>query len=140
MIATAIFVATLLVFAFLSSAAGWPNPTSGWTIAVGVALGLALLRVIGPLLDYLREAGGKFETPFLKLDFAGAARATVISGQPWLLSDDLIRKSPSVPESGMVNWSEVHKVSLVNQRSCLTLRTVELGTQPGFSQLQPLRL
>ena len=98
-VAIAIFVATMLAFALLSSAAGWPNATSGWPVAVGVALVLAFLRVLGPVLDYLREAGAKLETPLVKLDFAGAARVVSASGRPWVLSDDLIRKSPSVPDS-----------------------------------------
>jgi hypothetical protein len=101
LLAAAIFVAIILVFAFLSSAAGWPNATSGWPIAIGIALVLALLRVIGPVLDYLRQTGAKLETPFLKLDWAGAARATVITQQPWVLSDDLIRRSSSVPDSAI---------------------------------------
>jgi hypothetical protein len=100
-VAVAIFVAAMLGFAFLSSASGWPNAINGWPIAVGVALVLALLRVIGPALDYLRQAGAKLETPFLKLDLAGAARATVIAQQPWVLFDDLVRRTSTVPESGI---------------------------------------
>ena len=100
-VAAAIFVAIMLAFAFLSSAAGWPNAANGWPLAAGVALVLALLRVIGPVLDYLRQAGAKLETPFIKLDFAGAARVVGETGQPWILSDDLIRKSPSVPDSAL---------------------------------------
>jgi hypothetical protein len=100
-VAAAIFVVAMLVFALLSSAVGWPNATSGWPIAVGVSLVLALLRAIGPVIDYLRQAGAKLETPFLKLDLAGAARVTVIAQQPWVFSDDLVRKSSSLPESGL---------------------------------------
>jgi hypothetical protein len=101
MVTAAIFVAAMLAFALLSSVAGWPNAASGWPVAVGVSLVLALLRIIGPVLDYLRQTGAKLETPFLKLDLAGAARATVTVQQPWVLSDGLIRKSSSVPESGI---------------------------------------
>jgi hypothetical protein len=100
MVTAAIFVATMLAFASLSSTAGWPNAANGWPLAVGVALVLALLRVIGPVLD-LRQAGAKLETPFIKLDFAGTARVVGATGQPWILSDDLIRKSPSVPDSAL---------------------------------------
>ncbi len=46
-------------------------------------------------------SGSKLETPFLKLDLAGAARATVIVQQPWVLNDGAIRKSSTVPESGI---------------------------------------
>lgn len=99
MVAAAIFLASMLAFAFLSSAAGWPNATSGWPVAVGVSLVLAFLRIIGPILDYLRQAGAKLDTPLIKLDFAGAAQVVVATSQSWVLSDDLIRKSPSVPDS-----------------------------------------
>jgi hypothetical protein len=99
--AIAIFVAAVLTFALLSGAAGWPNATSGWPLAVGVALALALLRATGPALDYLQQVGAKVETPFLKLDFAGVARVAGAPGQPWVLSDDLIRKSPSIPDSAL---------------------------------------
>jgi hypothetical protein len=101
MTAAAIFVAAMLVFAFISNVAGWPNATSGWPIAVGVALVLALLRVAGPVLEYLRQAGAKLETPFIKLDFAGTVQVAATTGQAWVLSDDMIRKSPSVPESAL---------------------------------------
>lgn len=102
MAAAAIFVVAILAFAFLSAAVGWPNAASGWPIAVGVSLVLALLRIVGPALDYLQQTGvAKLETPFLKLDFAGAARATVIVQQPWVLSDGATRKSSTVPESGI---------------------------------------
>jgi hypothetical protein len=99
--AIAIFVVAMLTFALLSGAAGWPNATSGWPLAVGVALALALLRATGPALDYLQQVGAKVETPFLKLDFAGVARVAGAPGQPWVLSDDLIRKSPSIPDSAL---------------------------------------
>jgi hypothetical protein len=100
-VAVGIFILAMLAFAFLSSVAGWPNATSGWPVAVGVALILALLRSIGPLIDLLRQSGAKLETPFLKLDLAGAAQVSVIPGQPWVLSDDLIRRSPSIPDSSL---------------------------------------
>jgi hypothetical protein len=97
--AAGVFGLTPLAFALLAGIAGWPNSASGWPLAVGVALSLALLRVIGPLLDFLRRAGAKVETPFgLKLDFAGVARMTV-NPQPWILSDTLVRKGTNISES-----------------------------------------
>jgi len=86
--AIAIFVVAMLTFALLSGAAGWPNATSGWPLAVGVALALALLRATGPALDYLQQVGAKVETPFLKLDFAGVARVAGAPGQPGYYPDD----------------------------------------------------
>jgi hypothetical protein len=99
LISAVIFTFALALFAFLSGFAGWPNTMNGWPIAVGVALLLALLRFIGPTLDFLQRAGAKVEAPFLKFDFAAVARATAGTAKPWVLSDDLIRKGPTVAES-----------------------------------------
>lgn len=120
--AIAIFVGAMLTFALLSGAAGWPNAKSGWPLTVGVALAFALLRATGPALDYLQQVGAKVETRFLKLDFAGVARVAGAHGQPWVLSDDLIRESPSIPDSTLPELERsvdnfVNQAEIVDRRS-----------------------
>jgi len=102
-VATAIFVLVLLAFAAVAAVAGWPNRDGGWSLAVAVALVLALLRSFGPMLDVLQRSGAKVEAPFgIKIDFAGVA-PTTDGPATWVLADSTIRAGARVNETGVAD-------------------------------------
>jgi hypothetical protein len=64
-----VFVALMVGFGILSNLTGWPDK-SWWGIVVVVALGLAALPLLGPLLEFLRDSGAVIEIKGVKLDFS----------------------------------------------------------------------
>jgi len=98
--ASLLLVLVLLGFGILGAAAGWPNAQSGWPLAIAVAIGAALLPFAGAILDMLRDSRAKLETPWLKLDFAGAAEAATQRGEALSLPANLLRPGAAYADSG----------------------------------------
>ncbi len=67
-----VFVGLMVGFGILSNLTGWPDK-SWWGIVVVIALGLAALPLLGPLLEFLRDSGAVIEIKGVKLDFSKSA-------------------------------------------------------------------
>ena len=66
-----IFIGVVIGFGVLSGAIGWPGPED-WRLAVLVALVIALLPLVGPLLKFFQESGAIVDIRGVKLDFSQA--------------------------------------------------------------------
>ena len=68
-----IFVLVIVGFGVLSATIGWPDKQS-WGLVIFAALALALLPILSPLLNFLRESRAIIDIHGVKLDFSGAPR------------------------------------------------------------------
>ena len=96
-----VFVALMVGFGILSNLTGWPDK-SWWGIVVVVALGLAALPLLGPLLEFLRDSSAVIEIQGVKLDFSKSA----VSGSQIARAN--LQDNPGVP----VNDSDAASIAV----------------------------
>lgn len=94
-----IFVVIVALFGGLSTQAGWPSATQGWSLVVAIAAAVAFAPVVARALNFLQQSRASIEGPFgLKLNFASAVeRSETKVG--WL-SVGTVQQGTLLPESG----------------------------------------
>jgi len=94
-----IFVVIVALFGGLSTQAGWPSATEGWSLVVAIAAAVAFAPVVARALNFLQQSRASIEGPFgLKLNFASAVeRSETKVG--WL-SVGTVQQGTLLPESG----------------------------------------
>jgi hypothetical protein len=92
------FAGLIIFFIVLAKLAGWPNAQNGWSLAVILAVVIALLPTIARTLTFLQQSRASIEAPFgVKISFANA----IIGADVKTLPENLVQPGAVIAESGV---------------------------------------